>query len=739
MSNTTYNLLIDWDRDGFFCQGVLPSDPLNLIPNPVTWNGLPFQTITSGSTAGLSDNTTSFGDYQDLYGTQELFVDTGGDSGGGVYIGRDPNTSAVATIAVLPLTDYVVRVAVRLSFTVGTAQLTMNVRDQNNVQLGALTFTPSTIYATHDVTFTTLDSSTFIFIGIRKSITDDQTAFFATGVLMVPGSTAPDRFNAGALSNAYDDIISLCESITASYGIPQYTEAVAPAASMTVIASNVNGELSPENPPADRSLGAVNTVAPVIETAVTIGTAITGDDGTWRGTSFFSRGVLARLQAVGEGSPPPTYHLWIGTLDSVTATVGAFGERRATLTFTDPTPRLSSAQYYPALMEDVTTDEALSAFFDAGELAYPYPGAFWLLGVPGASELGVTTRLYQNRLTDFDTGDTTLVFAGDTTGSGRQNSALEFIRDIVYAELGGRFFWDAREAVFKFFKRTRDIFITASASAPGVLELDDPPEYVWGDDVRNNITLTYYPRVVGAVDSVMYSLGNLPMTLSAGQNRNMTIRYQVADAPFATIAGKDMRVPVPAIDYTANFNADGSGSDATDSLTVICTFNAISADLTLINNSVSAIYIQTFQLRGTPLVSLKPVQTTAVDGASIIAQGEFKRTLDLPALGDATLAESYANYLVQRYKTPIGRIGAASFWVNRGAQLDLSIGDHVLLADSFLGNAATSYVVTAITHTITPTRSHWMRLTVEPLDRNVYWILGDPVLSVLGVTTRLGI
>lgn len=732
----TYRLQVDWDRDGFFCTGVPVADPLNLVPSPVTFHGLFYYPASSNSTVALQWEASD-------YGTRVWNVSTGGDADGGIAIGQNEDDPTMMVIPVTPGTGHTAQISVKLVSTTGNADLEFVLVDPvTDSDIASDVFTPTTEWAIYDIGWITPPTQTFLRLEVRKATNSDTVVFKATGPAVVPGSRTLDPFNAGDVSNPYDDIFAFCDGITFSYGTPQYTEAVAPPSMLTAVLNNIDQVFAPDNPPVERSRGDVeNTSPPIIDTEVFLGVEIAGDDGIWARPGFFSRGMLVRLQADYDGE---TYTLYIGTLDKLVADAGTHGRRRATITVIDPMQQLYAAQYDPDLQLDVRTDEVLEALFESGVLLYPYPAQTWLLGVAGASELGITTWLFENRLTNFDEGDTTLEFAGDTTGSGVQNSAVETIRDVVYGELGGRFFWDARAAQFRFFRRSRDIRLMTAPYDPGVLELDEPPEYIWGDDLLNKVTVTYYPREVGAAGSVLYTLGNAPMALSAGQERTMTVRYQVADALNASVGGRDVIVPVGGVDYVANAEADGSGADVTSTLAVNCNFHALSAEVTFLNTGGATLYVQSFQLRGTPLISYRAVQTTASAGESIVAQGEYRRTVDVPALGDALLAESYANYLVQRYKQPIGRISAASVWANRDATtmaqvLDFSVGDHLRIYDSFLNNQAANMLLTAMTHTIAPMGSHRVRLTVEPLARLQYWILGDSVLSILGETTRLSL
>jgi hypothetical protein len=764
-----YQLLMDWDRDGFYCQDVALTDPLNQLPNPVSWHGLFYVPATALSTAELRREDSAYGVYV-------LRIDSGGDALGGVVIGEHEG-GVLYSIPCRRLFDYTVTFWVRKSgITDDSTVFEVSVLDDADTLLNTpVTFAFGNDFAQVTTSFTTLITSTYLKISILKPSGDTmQSTLDIAGLMLVEGTEAPAVFNAGDISNARDDIFPYCESVQAAYGIPQYAEVMAPPSSMTAVLTNIEGEFSPENPPVGWGAGAVNLTAPGIQTEAYVGQELQGDDGTyadgvnniippsisttaiagveiqgddgaWLREGFFSKGLLAKLLATHTVDGIETdFPLYIGTLATVQVDAGMVGGRRTVLTFGDVMTALNRAEYRPPLQEDVTIDEVIEVPFEDGVVAYPYPADFWLLDVEGASELDISTVLFENRLTDFETGDTTLAFAGDVTGGGQMAHAAEFIRENVTAELGGRFFWDARDGLLRFFNRTHDIRQTALAEAPGVIELDEPAVYVWGDDVLNYVVVTYYPRVIGAANSTLYSLGNAPLTLSAGQNRQMTVRYQVTDALHAAVAGKDMQTPVPTLDYTATANADGTGGDLTTTLQTVVTFNATSADITLINGGGVALYLQTFNLRGTPLTSYQPAQVTAMDSLSIVAQGEQKRALDIPALGDIDLAQAYAESLTQRYANPVGRIASATLWANRDeatlvALLPLAVGEHVLLYDPFVNNIAREYVVTALAHTLTPAKTHRVRLTVEPLDRYLYWILDDDVLSILDETTRIGL
>lgn len=698
-----YELALDLDRDGYFTLATNPTDPLNLVPSPVRWRGLAYVPNTFFSSAVLSDEATD-------YGVKILTVDTAGEFGGGVYIGKNSYANTFS-VPCTPLTTYTYSVWVKEISNGGSDEfLALLVTDNHGTDLnGGPFFTPTTSWVQYSTTFTTkADSTALVLFIYKRAGYSGEVLFKATGFMLVAGASAPANFNAGNPTNFYENIMPYVESVDWTYGCTQYSEAVAPPSQMTITVNNSGGQFLPG--------------------AGAIGSAVT-------------KGMIVRLRASYNGS---YYPLYIGTLDTIRFSVGIDGDRHAILIVTDPMPQLLNALYTPVLQQNVTTDQVLQKVFDSYAITYPNPGWYWILGTPGYSEVGVTTWLLDNALTNFETGATTFAFAGDITGADASLNAQSFLREYVYGELGGRFFWDAPSAQFKFFNRNHDVNAAPSALSPGVLELDEPPDYLFADDLLNRVTVNYYPRITGVAGSVLYPSPTSPITLTAKQAYTFTARYQDPNAPNAQVAASTTIYPVAGLDYIANSASDGSGSDQTAFVTVSVNPLATSAQVTLVNNSGSTVYLTTFQLRGTPLTAYTRATVVNSDGISLGSYGDFPRTVEITTLGDAVLAQSYASYLVQRYKTPLARIGGASIWGNRDAAtllnaLTLGVGSAVELDDAFLQNVSNKYVITALHHTLTPIRHHWVRLSLEPLDRSLYWILGDATLSILNTTTRLSI
>lgn len=708
----TYKVLMDFDQDGFFCEGVLPTDPLNKIvgarQSGIGWaQGFAYEGFSSARAYGVhSDGVWTYTT------TQLSTAPNAGIALNTIVFGAgrfDPAPpGAVDSIPVLALTTYTVRLWIKTVS--GSNSVTFVATNQNLTTQGANTVVQTAgVWTERTITFTTDEQTTYMAFYAYQPATAGGQVFQTRGLMLVEGSVMPAIYNAGEVSNIYDDITPYMERMQWGYGIPLYSDVISPPSTLTLELNNLSGDWTPEN--------ASSPFYPL------------------------NRGSLIKVSAVFNAVE---YTLFQGVSTSFKPTPGAKGKQTATITVGDPMAKAIQNEYTPDIQLNVRTDEVLEAAFDSGAVLYPYPGHNWLLGVPGASELSSTTVVFLQLLTNFEQGDSVFTFAGDITGQDQPVTVQRVLREYLYAELGGRLWWDAPTLQFKFYRRTHDARSTPTLTTINALELDEPPEYVWGDDLINHFTLSYFPRSIGAALSVLYAMGNLPLSLSAGSSRQIRARYSTPAAPDATTAALTTITPVAGVDYIANAAADGSGASKTANLAVYVVFHATGADITLTNSDAATIYITTFQLRGTPLTTFTRDSIIAQDGESQIRHGEYRRAIDMPALDSADLAQQYANYLLQRYKTPLGRFAAFSLWGNRSAadmliNLSTQIGDAFMVSDPVVMNAITDYIVTAVAHRVDARGSHWTRFTLEPLNRAIFWILDDAVLSLLDSTTKLGL
>jgi hypothetical protein len=470
---------------------------------------------------------------------------------------------------------------------------------------------------------------------------------------------------------------------------------------------------------------------------------VTIDDVSVRQTALYSgllrRGILMRLQATYQGE---TRTLFIGKISKIQPTAGASVDPIVTVTASDPMNQLLNTEYAPPLLTDVTVDEALTAIFDAGIIRWPYGDAYWLLEIQGASELDETTTLYDHDVTNFDTGKTELEFAGDVADRGQGVDAQNYIRDLVAAEAGGRAFFDARTAKFIFHNRHRDPTNDTVVASYDAGDYESPAP-VYGDDIINRLTLNFTARQIGDPNTVIWTMTNVPIRIGAGAVKNVIARYTDSTNTERRIGAKDFIPPVVGSHFIANTEEDGSGDDASSSLSVsVNEQGATSARLTLENDSAADFYITHAELRGTPLLwSEETVEV--LDGDSSGLNDLLPQTRDVRALGDAELAQAYAEYIVNKFKNPISRFASIAFDSLRShkmalASLDVLIGDKITVADAHT-NHSQNYIVVGETHHLFIGGDHPRDVTwiLKPVSREMYWKLEVPGQGELGQTTIL--
>jgi len=443
-------------------------------------------------------------------------------------------------------------------------------------------------------------------------------------------------------------------------------------------------------------------------------------------------GLLVRLQA-DDGDALRT--LFIGRLKRFALSPAAHGVRGVVLLVQDVLLELLDAEYTPPLLLDATIDEALRPLFDLPLTPWPYAARFWMLETGASGQLDSGTRLYEDTATDFEVGRTRLAYAGDNLDRGQGVSAQGAIRDLVAAEAGGRFFWQAQTGRFVFHNRAHDVL---NETISGVFSGDEfTPEgtvYAYGDSLINALTVSYQPREVGNPTSILWSAPGLPLLLPAGGTLTLDARYSDPDNPAARVGALDVIRPVAYTDYSASRMAGGS-VDRTPFLAVAIRRNAGRATLRLVNTDrVNDLYVQMLQLRGTPLLAQPPLLARAADPASIAAYERHEpQPLDLRAVDDGEFAGQIARFIVNRFSQPLARFAAVRFVANASAALmqhalARRVGDKITIANARLGHDA-DYVIVGQRHSLRAGGDllHTVTWVLAPLSRTSYWRVSDGV------------
>lgn len=448
-----------------------------------------------------------------------------------------------------------------------------------------------------------------------------------------------------------------------------------------------------------------------------------------------TRGTLVKVK---HGST----QLYEGKIVSLTPALGERGARTVTITAECPMLQLLDAEYKPPLLENTTLDVAFDDIFDRAVIAYPYAHLFWVLDVEGCAELGYSTRLYEHASTDFDTGNTTLDWVGDNQDRGQGVSVQGMVRDLMAAELGGRFFFDPCCGRFVFHNRHRDLLNTTVAATYTMDEFDSVSAS-YGEELVNSAVVTFEPREVGAAGTVLWSEEALPIRLEKLGKKEFQVRFRDADNEQAVVGGKDIMPMVPGVDYSANLAEDGSGRDLTGRLTVVVNASAGGAVISISNTYRKRAYIQTLQLRGTPLIRYPRKSVSYQDGDSIRRNEKLERAYNIPAISDEAFATAAAQWLVARNKeaqTRIGQVMLTRDVDSVAGPLARAIGDRIRITDDWSSYDRDHFIV-GVRHEISGGLKNQHRITwiLKPAFREDYWLLGTAGRSEISINTLIAL
>jgi len=331
----------------------------------------------------------------------------------------------------------------------------------------------------------------------------------------------------------------------------------------------------------------------------------------------------------------------------------------------------------------------------------PASSGAWLLGVPGYSELGVTTRLgTESDYADLESGVYTFATYGEVRESDEKaQDGYKIIHEVTQAERG-RFFFD-RSGKAIFWNRDHllddvvDDAVLDSSGVAGVRPHD--LHYIFGASLANQVRVTYFPRKVAPSPITLWTL-DTPTVIPAG------VAY-VIDAPYRDATNQ--RAGGLAVEV-----AQQSYSLPTVSLSLqnLADRSIITAQ----NTGEHSTTINTLELAGTPITHHNRAVASAIDTASIVAygkRGELK--LNLNALDDHATAQEIADFELERRKDPRGEVAKVTL-VNQAQQVAWQIGDRVRVKLAELGHDL-SYFIIGEEHTISDTRHlHRTTFVLEP-------------------------
>jgi hypothetical protein len=420
-----------------------------------------------------------------------------------------------------------------------------------------------------------------------------------------------------------------------------------------------------------------------------------------------------------DGSTARTH--FTGVIHHIEPQPGSQGERTAVIHAFTVDHQFAAARLRLPAQVNVTADVVIGKILDALPLRRPVLNGYLILGVSGYNIIGTHKLFGQNWARALEVGKSVFAYVGDTWLNGIP--ADHAIRQLVESERG-RFFID-RSGQAIFYNRHHTLFATTSAATFN--NNMDGLVYADGAEVINRVTVDIMPRTVGSSGTTLWTLAtSLALSPGEGGVRRVVARYRdTNERPLGALA---VIPPQAYSDYTANSQADGSGSDKTAQVTVILlSADSSAATLEFHNNGRSTVYLQAgSKLRGTPLVPGDPMRVEQSNAASVTFYGLNSLSLDLPALTSLDEADQLARYEIARRKDPRGIVRQlqASGTHLMGQVLARTLFDRITVQDTQTNHSADYFIIAEEHRVDLGGARHQVIWLLESADSDVYFLIG---------------
>jgi len=192
-----------------------------------------------------------------------------------------------------------------------------------------------------------------------------------------------------------------------------------------------------------------------------------------------------------------------------------------------------------------------------------------------------------------------------------------------------------------------------------------------GKHFANRIRTNAYPRRIdAAATTVLWSLENAIEIPANTTKTGIRGTYRDPTGGSKSVKGKEMVTPVSGTDFVANSQADGGGSSQTASMSVTAEFGTSEVEYAIANTSGASIYTGgdagTFQARGKGIYFYDIVTNVIDDEDSQVAKnyGVKELIIDMQYQDDPTVTEEFAEYTLNRLKTPYTTIERLPLFAN---------------------------------------------------------------------------
>lgn len=256
------------------------------------------------------------------------------------------------------------------------------------------------------------------------------------------------------------------------------------------------------------------------------------------------------------------------------------------------------------------------------------------------------------------------------------------------------------------------------------------------DDIINHVEATFHRRRIDPAPVVLYSaatvyhLGPLATASIFAAFRDPT---QTVSVDSWRVAGVSMVPPAATTDYLGNSAADGTGADLTASLTVSAAFAGTGAVITVVNTSLSDVYLVTtgaapmLQLRGYGLYDYDSPVVISEDISSQNQYGSHNVPIDLTYESSQEVAQGGADDIRSDWSNPVGYVTRVVFLANdTDASMTMALarepGDLISVTETVTGISG-KFFINAVEFNVSDGIIIWCTWTLAPYPALTYCIL----------------
>ena len=256
-------------------------------------------------------------------------------------------------------------------------------------------------------------------------------------------------------------------------------------------------------------------------------------------------------------------------------------------------------------------------------------------------------------------GGETLVFENSTHRSG-----LNPLSHVAKMKADSGFLLKANSATNYILKaNTSDRLIPDLVDDAVITNLASAIDETYADNIVNRVTINAYPKTVDASAVVLYKLGNKPLRLNSGAIKTIKGKYTNPSGG-NEISGMGMIQPVATTDYLMNTLEDGTGTDITANLTIVCTYDSSRPTYTLTNTSNYVGFITKLQARGFGIYQDNALTVTLESNASELLYGYQEVSIKQTYQQDVDQGTLIGNRILDNEKKPRVRVNSITFDAN---------------------------------------------------------------------------